>query len=62
MDEELDRLMFEYNNRFNEGFPSFQLFRTRSDKECVEIIKRCLDEGKTAYEIGLVTDDQDLEY
>ena len=60
--DELDKLTFEYNVRFDEGFPMFQLYRNRSDEECKEIVRRCLKEGKTAYELGLVTDEEGVYY
>ena len=60
--DELDRLTFEYNQRFDEGFPMFQLCRDRPEDECVEIVKRCLSERKTAYQLGLVTADDKVKY
>jgi hypothetical protein len=54
--------LFEYNLKFDEGFPSYQLLRWRSEEESIAIVKRCIDEGKTAYQLGLVSDDEDLEY
>ena len=60
--EELDNLLLEYARTFGEGFPTFQLFRSRTTEECIELIKRCLDEKKTAYDLGLVTDDEDTLY
>ena len=60
--DNLDLLMFEYTKKFGEGFPSFQLFRDRPDEECVAIVERCINEGKTAYELGLVSVEEDLQY
>ena len=62
MDEKLDALMMEYAKRFGEGFPSFQLLRSRTTEEGIEIVQRCLDEGKTAYDLGLLEDDPDVKY
>lgn len=62
MDEKLDRLLFEYNVKFDEGFPTYQLFRGRTDEECAEIVQECLDKGKTAYDLGLVTDEDEIQY
>lgn len=59
---EVDEYLKKYAQTFDEGFPMYQLGRTRSEKEIIEIIKRCLDEQKTAYDLGLVTDDLEIEY
>lgn len=58
----VDEYLQKYAETFGEGFPMYQLGRTRSDAEIIEIIKGCLDAGKTAYDMGLVTDDLDVEY
>lgn len=52
----------KYRKAFGAGFPMYQLGRGRTDDEIKEIIDRCLAEGKDAYELGLVTDDEDVEY
>jgi hypothetical protein len=62
MVEELDNLLFEYTLKFGDGFPTFQLFRGLPTDECVKIVRRCLDENKTAYELGLVTASDDVQY
>lgn len=59
---EIDEYLKKYAETFGEGFPMYQLGRTRSETEIISIIKRCLDEKKDAYELGLVTDDLDIEY
>lgn len=58
----LDEYLQKYVDTFNEGFPMYQLGRTRTDAEIIAIIKRCLDEDKTAYDLQLVTDNEDIEY
>lgn len=58
----IDEYLQKYADLFDEGFPMFQLGRTRSDDEIIDIINRCLSEKKTAYDLGLVTDDEDTEY
>lgn len=60
--DQLDALMIEYARRFKEGFPSFQLLRGLTDDEAIETVQRCLDAGKTAYDLGLLTDGEDVEY
>lgn len=59
---ELDEYLQKYIDAFGEGFPMYQLGRGRTDSETVEVIKSCLDAGKSAYGMGLVTDDEDIEY
>ena len=54
--------MEQYAKAFGDGFPMYQLGRGRTDKEIIEIIDRCLDAGKDAYDLGLVSDDDDIEY
>lgn len=58
----MDELLRRYNERFGDAFPTFEIMRTRSDDEVIEIIKRCLAEDKDAYELGYVTDDLDVYY
>jgi hypothetical protein len=58
----IDDYLAKYAERFKEGFPMYQLGRGRADEEIIEIIERCLSEGKTAYELGLVEDDEDIFY
>lgn len=60
--EELDKLLGLYAETFDDGFPMYQLGRTRSTEEVIGIIKRCLDEQKDAYQLGLVTADSDIDY
>lgn len=59
---EIDNYLKKYIDKFGEGFPMYQLGRGRSDDEIIEIIKGCIDSGMTAYEKGLVTDDEDIDY
>lgn len=54
--------MEQYAKAFGDGFPMYQLGRGRTDEEIIEIIDRCLKEGKDAYDLGLVSDDEDIEY
>lgn len=58
----IDEYLQKYVDQFEEGFPMYQLGRTRTDEEVIRIIKRCLDANMTAYDLGLVTDDEDTEY
>ena len=58
----LDEYLQKYIDAFGEGFPMYQLGRTRTESEIIEIIKRCLDVNKSAYKLGLVIDDEDTDY
>ena len=57
----LDEYLQKYVDTFGEGFPMYQLGRTRTESEIINIIDGCLKAGKSAYELGLVADD-DSEY
>jgi len=58
----IDEYLKKYAETFNEGFPMIPLGWGRTDKEIIDIIKKCLDEGKTVYELGFVDDDDDILY
>lgn len=58
----IDDYLQKYVDTFEEGFPMYQLGRTRTEDEIIEIIKKCLESGKNAYELGLVTDDEEIYY
>ena len=58
----IDEYLHKYVETFGEGFPMYQLGRTRTEGEIISIIETCLKEKKDAYELGLVTDDDGIEY
>lgn len=58
----MDELLFDYYEEFGDGFPMYQIGRTRTDAETEKIIKRCLELKQDAYELGYVTDDMDILY
>lgn len=62
MGEELEKLLFEYRDKFGDGFPTFQLFRGLNEEERIAMVKKCLSLGKDAYDLELVSDDLDIEY
>ena len=62
IEEKLDAKLAEYAKRFGDGFPMYQLGRGRSDEEIIDLVDKCLKAGKDAYEMGLVEDDEDLDY
>ncbi len=51
--EELGNLMFEYERKFKEGFPTIPL--CRNPDEAIKIIKDCLAKGKDVYEMGYLS-------
>lgn len=58
----LMKKMEQYAKKFGDGFPMYQLGRGRTNEEIIEIIDRCLKAGKDAYDLGLVSDDDDIKY
>jgi hypothetical protein len=52
----------EYNERFGEGFPMIPLGWGRTDEQIMAIIDECLEKGKDVYELGYVTDDEEVNY
>ena len=60
--DELDNYLEKYAVMFDDGFPMYQLGRGRNEEEIIKIIKRCLKLHKDVYELGLVTDEDGVEY
>ncbi len=58
----MDEWLEKYFDMFGEGFPTFQIARGRTDDECIEIIKTCIENKKDAYELGYAEDDEDTIY
>lgn len=58
----MDELLEKYIEEFGEGFPMYQLGRSRKKGDVIKIIKECLEKKKDAYELGYVTDDEDVYY
>lgn len=50
----LQEKLKEYAKRFGEGFPMIPLGWTRTDEEIIELIDRCLEKGKNAYQLGML--------
>lgn len=57
----IEKKLIEYADRFEDGFPTFQL-RGKSDEKMIEMIDQCLDSGKDAYELGFVDDSDEVMY
>lgn len=58
----MEALLERYVDMFGDAFPTFQLMQTRTDAEVMEILKRCLSEKRSAYELGYVSDSLDDIY
>ena len=58
----LSDMLRQYAEAFDDGFPMDQLGRGRSDEEVEAIISECLTQGKDAYELAYVTDDEEVDY
>lgn len=58
----VEEYLRQYRERFKEGFPMYQLGRGRTSEEIIAIIKDCLKQDKDVYAMGLVTDDEDIDY
>lgn len=58
----MDEWLKKYAETFDDGFPMIPIAWGRTDDEVIEIIKKCIDEGKDAYAMGLVEDDDDFQY
>lgn len=51
--EELGSLMYEYQKKFKEGFPTIPL--CNNPDKAIQIIKDCLAKGKDVYETGYLS-------
>ncbi len=51
--EELGNLIYEYDKKFEGGFPSIPL--CGNPDKAIKIIKDCLDKGKDVYEMGYLS-------
>ena len=58
----MDELLEQYAKTFGEGFPMIPLAWGRTEEEIMALIQKCLDSKKDAYELGLVQEDDDLQY
>ena len=52
----------EYAKMFGDGFPTIPLAWGRTEEEIIALIDDCIKAGKDAYELGLVSDDDDILY
>jgi len=53
--EECLKSLKQYNDMFEGGFPTIPLALSRTDKEIIEIIDRCISEKKDVYDLGYLS-------
>jgi len=58
----MEEWLNKYADAFDDGFPMYQIGRTRTEDEVIDIIKECLSKKKDAYELGYCTDDLGVLY
>ena len=58
----IEGLLKAYAKKFGDGFPTFQVARGKTESEVAEIINKCIELGKDAYELGYVENDPDGDY
>lgn len=61
MNEKLDKALEDYAEKFNDGFPTFQM-SAESPERIVEIINDCIKNNKDVYDSGYLTLDDDISY
>lgn len=61
MTSETMELLKRYAKEFDEGFPMYQVGRGLEENQIAEIVKKCLREGKDAYQLGYAEDSDDYE-
>ena len=52
----------EYADHFGDGFPTIPLANNRSDKEIARIIDICIQNNKNVYEMGYLSNEEDIKY
>ena len=62
MTTKLLEFLERYTKQFSEGFPTYQLARTRDENEVIKIIQECLKEGKTVYDMGYLDEESENIY
>ena len=58
----IDDKLQEYAEKFGDGFPMIPLAWGRTEEQLIEIINNCLESGKDVYEMGLLQEDDDIDY
>jgi hypothetical protein len=61
MMDEIEKLLKEYEKKFDDMFPTIP-FSGRTDAEIAKIINDCLSKNKDVYELGYLTLDPNVFY
>lgn len=59
---EIDKAIELYEKTFDDSFPAIPLLMDKSKAEVVEIINKCVSEGKDVYDMGYLSLDDDIIY
>lgn len=52
----------KYLEKFGEAFPMIPMAWGRTQEEISDIIKECLEKNKTVYDLGYITDKEEVIY
>ena len=61
MNEKLNKALEDYAEKFNDGFPMFQM-SAESPNRIIEIIDDCIKNNKDVYDSGYLSLDDDTLY
>ncbi|EFD94423.1 hypothetical protein HMPREF0889_1407 [Megasphaera lornae] len=59
---EIDKAIELYEKTFDDSFPTIPVLRDKSKIEVMEIINKCISEGKDVYDMGYLSLDNDSIY
>ena len=59
---EIDKAIEIYEKTFDDSFPTIPVLRDKSKIEVMEIINKCIFEGKDVYDMGYLSLDNDSIY
>lgn len=59
---EIDKAIELYEKTFHDPFPTIPVLRDKSKAEVVEIINKCISEGKDVYDMEYLSLDNDSIY
>lgn len=62
MSENLIKALEEYEKAFNDGFPTVPLLSEHEESEIIDMIGKCIESNKDAYDMGYLELDDDVMY
>lgn len=62
MPEELLKAIKEYEQVFEDGFPTIPLVTSKPTEEVIAIIRECFEKKKDVYDLGYLTLDDGIMY